>query len=282
MTSTLARIAWPKPYLQASSELLALVRARRPLLLELTKRQAFAEHAGKTFGAFWGIFQPLFLFAVYAFIYGVVFAVKIGGTYELPRNFTIYLLAGLIPWLVFLMLMAKATTLLTANAALVKQVVFELTLLPTAATLAACLTLLLGIAFVGVYSLAQYGSLPATYLALPVLIALQFLAMLGSAFALSSIGVFFRDISDFVQVAGIVLVFLLPIVYIPSAVPDAFEVLIWLNPFSYMVWCYQDLLYFGRFEHLEAWLIFPLWALFLGAGGYRLFRRVRPHFANVL
>src|ERR1044072_8809745 len=98
MTSTLARVARPKPYIQAGSELLALLRARRPLLLELTKRQAFAEHVGKTFGGFGGVFQPLFLFAVYAFIYGVVFRVKIGGTYDLPRNFTIYLLAGLIPW----------------------------------------------------------------------------------------------------------------------------------------------------------------------------------------
>jgi lipopolysaccharide transport system permease protein len=282
MTSTLARVARPKPYVQALLELVALLRAQRYLALEMARKQVATEHAGKTLGLFWGIFQPLFLFAVYAFIYGVVFRVRIGNTYELPLNFTVYLLAGLVPWLSFLLLMARSTTLLTGNALLVRQVVFELPLLPIAATLASCLALVLGVGFIAVYTLFVYASLPVTYLALPLLLLLQFLAMLGSAFALSAIGVFFRDIGDLVQVAGVVLIFLLPIVYLPSAVPGAFELLLWLNPFSYMVWCYQDLLYFGRFEHPIAWVVFTLWAWLSFVGGYRLFRRLRPHYGNVL
>jgi lipopolysaccharide transport system permease protein len=282
MTSALARAARPKPYVQALLEVLSTARLKRHLVLELARKQIAREHAGKTFGLFWGIFQPLFLFGVYALIYGVVFRVKIGGTFELPRNFTIYLLAGLVPWLAFLFLMARATTLLTGNAQLVKQVVFELSLLPIAQTIASCLALVLGLGFVGVYTLVAYASLPVTYLALPLVLVLQFLAMLGAAFALSAIGVFFRDVGDLVQVAGVVLIFLLPIVYLPSAVPSAFQYAVWANPFSYMVWCYQDVLYFGRLEHPEAWVVFTVLALFLFAGGYRLFRRLRPHYADVL
>ena len=141
---------------------------------------------------------------------------------------------------------------------------------------------MLGLGFLGIYTLGQYHALPWTYVLLPLLVFLQFLAMLGTAFTLSSIGVFFRDIGDFVQIAGIVLIFLLPIVYLPSSVPASFDPILWLNPFSYMVWCYQDVLYFGRFEHPAAWWIFPLWTLLLFTGGYRLFRRLQPHFADVL
>jgi lipopolysaccharide transport system permease protein len=259
-----------------------LLRSKPYLVFELAKKQIATEHAGKAFGPFWGIFQPLFLFAVYAVIYGVVFRVKIGGTFELPLNFTVYLLSGLVPWLSFLFLMARSTTLLSGNAHLVKQVIFELSLLPVAAALASCLALVLGLAFIGIYTLVDHGSVAPTYAVIPVLVALQFLAMLGSAFVLSSIGVFFRDISDLVQMSGIVLLFLLPIVYLPSAVPSSFKFLLWLNPFSYMVWCYQDALYFGRFEHPYAWVVFAGWSLLLFIGGYRLFRRLRPHFANVL
>jgi lipopolysaccharide transport system permease protein len=282
MTSTLARAARPKPYLDAFLEVLRLLRERRYLIFELARKQISTEHAGKTFGLFWGVFQPLFLFAVYAFIYGVVFRVKIGGTYELPLDFTTYLLAGLVPWLSFLFLMARSSSLLTGNAHIVKQVIFDLPLLPIGATLAACLPLVVGIGFIGLYTFVANGSIPATYVAIPLLVVVQYLAMLGSAFVLSAVGVFFRDIGDLVQIAGIVLIFLLPIVYLPGSVPEAFQVAVRLNPFSYMVWCYQDVLYFGRFEHPVAWFLFPAGALLLFVGGYRLFRRLRPHYANVL
>jgi|tagenome__1003787_1003787.scaffolds.fasta_scaffold20927186_2 lipopolysaccharide transport system permease protein len=281
-TSSITRVLRPRPYVGASRELLGLIVTRRPLIVEMAKRQVATEHSGKTFGRFWGIFQPLFLFAVYAFIYGVVFKAKIGGTTELPRNFTVYFLSGLVPWLSFLFLMARGPTLVTSNVQLVKQVVFELPLLPIAACLAGLLSLVLGLGFIGAYTLYEYHSLPWTYLALPFLVLLQFFAMLGAAFTLAAVGVFFRDIGDFVQVAGVVLIFLMPIVYLPSAVPAAFDPILWLNPFSYMVWCYQDLLYYGAFRHHGAWWVFPLWTAILFAGGYRLFRRLRPHFADVL
>jgi lipopolysaccharide transport system permease protein len=282
MTSAFVRVVRPKPYVQALREVGALLRSKPYLIFELAKKQVATEHAGKAFGPLWGVFQPLFLFAVYAVVYGVVFRVNIGGTDELPLNFTVYLLAGLVPWLSFLFLMARSTTLLSSNAHLVKQVMFELLLLPIAAALAACLALVLGLVFIGVYTLADHGSVAVTYLLIPPLVLLQFFAMLGSALVLSSIGVFFRDIGDLVQMAGIVLLFLLPIVYLPSAVPPAFNYLLWINPFSYMVWCYQDVLYFGRFEHPVAWLVFPAWTFLALIGGYRLFRRLRPHYANVL
>jgi lipopolysaccharide transport system permease protein len=55
-----------------------------------------------------------------------------------------------------------------------------------------------------------------------------------------------------------------------------------VNPFTYLVYCYQDIFYFGRIAHPWSWLAFPLWSLFCFVAGYRLFRRLRPYFANVL
>jgi len=272
----------PTPYLQAFSELILLLSRQRGPTLEMAKRELSAEHRGKALGGFWGFFQPLFLLAVYAFIYGVVFKAKIGGTHELPRNFTIYLLSGLVPWFAFQLAMSRSSGVIVGNANLVKQVVFDLNLLPIASALAAMFSLILGLVFIGIYTLSDYHHLPLTYLALPAIALSQFFAMAGVSFVLAALGTFIRDVRDVVQLSAVVMIFLMPIVYLPNQVPAAFDPLLWLNPFTYMVYCYQDALYFGRFEHLWSWVLFPLWSLVIFASGYRLFRRVRPYFANVL
>jgi lipopolysaccharide transport system permease protein len=276
------RLIDPRAYVEAARAIIVLSVRERSLTLELAKREIQAEHAGKAFGSFWGVFQPLFLLAVYAFVYGVVFKAKIGGTFELPRSFTVYLLSGLVPWFAFLYVMAKAATVITSNTHLVKQVVFNVEALPLGAAYAALVPLTLGLGFVAFFSFATYRALPWTYLVLPVAVALQLVAMMGLAFALAAIGVFFRDIRDFVQLAAVVLIFLMPIVYLPGSVPAAFNPLLWLNPFTYMVYVYQDVLYYGRIEHPLSWLVFALWSFLVLAIGFHLFRRTSPFFANVL
>jgi lipopolysaccharide transport system permease protein len=279
----LARLFDPRPYVGAIVELARLVVRDRVVTFELTKRELTAEHSGKALGTVWGIIQPLALLGIYALIYGIVFRTRIesvvGG---LPRNYTVYILSGLVPWFAFQFLMAKSATVIVGNAHLVKQVVFDVRQLPIATTLASSLALVLGLAFLALYTFFVYDSLPATYVLLPVLLVLQLLAMLGVAYFLAAVGVFFKDVRDIVQLSAIVLIFLLPIVYLPSQVPAAFDPILWLNPFSYMIWCWQDVHYFGSIEHRAAWFIFPAWTIFVLAGGFRVFRRLRPFFANVL
>ncbi len=77
-------------------------------------------------------------------------------------------------------------------------------------------------------------------------------------------------------------VFLMPVFYLPAAVPSIFRPIIYCNPFSYMVWCYQDACYFGRFEHPWAWGVFATLSLGTFYVGYLVFRRLKPMFGNVL
>jgi lipopolysaccharide transport system permease protein len=263
-------------------ELVRLVVKKRALTYEMSRREITSEHTGKALGMFWGVLQPLFILIVYAVIYGIVFKARAGHTHALPRNFTIYLLSGLVPWFAFLLSMTKATGAIVGHANLVKEVVFDLNILPVATTIAACFSLVLGLAFVVFISLADYGAPPLTYLMLPLLLFVQFLAMAGTAFALAALSTFIRDVRDLVQLSAVVLIFLMPIVYLPTSIPSAFRPILAVNPLTYMVYCYQDVLYYGRFAHPTAWIVFPLGSLFVFAAGYRLFRRVRPFFANVL
>ena len=64
--------------------------------------------------------------------------------------------------------------------------------------------------------------------------------------------------------------------------PRALQPIIYLNPFSYLVWVYQDVLFFGTIRHPYAWVVTALWALLALGLGYRTFERLKPYYGNVL
>jgi lipopolysaccharide transport system permease protein len=263
-------------------EAIRVLLTHLPLSMEMARRDIRSQYAGQMLGVWWVAGHPLFLMALYVFIFSVVFKVRIGGTYELPLDYTAYLLTGLVPWLSFQQMMAKACTALSGNANLVKQVVFPLEVLPATAVGINLLPLAIGLVVLLVYVTVQQGALPLTYALLPALLVLQLAAMLGLAFAFAAIGVFFRDLKDLVQVFATAGVYLMPVFYLPEWVPPLFKPVLYLNPFSYMGWCYQDALYFGRFEHPWAWCLFAGGSLLTFVTGYRLFRWLKPHFGNAL
>jgi lipopolysaccharide transport system permease protein len=263
-------------------ELFRLVTRNRRLTYEMAKREIADRYTGQLFGLLWAIGHPLTVILVYVFIFRVVFNIKIGGTMDMPLDYTAYLLSGLIPWLAFSESMSKACTVVSSNATLVKQFIFPIEVLPVKGAVATLATALIFFLLLLSYIVIVIGVVPWTFLLLPLLIILQALAMVGVSFFLASIGVFFRDIKDFVQIFSVVGVYLMPTFYLPTLVPSVFRPLLYLNPFSYMIWCFQDLIYFGRLEHRMSWVVFPLISITVFVLGYRVFRKLRPMFGNVL
>jgi lipopolysaccharide transport system permease protein len=258
------------------------MRKHRALLVEMTRRELTEQYAGQVLGPLWAIGHPLFQTGLFLFVFAYVLKTKIGGTYDLPLDYTTYLLSGLLPWLGFQQLMTRSCVALTMNSALVKQVVFPIEVLPLKSVFPSLVPELIGGCLLLAYVLVSHGMPPATYLLLPVLIAVQVMAMIGVGFALAALGALLRDLKEIIQIVITAGIYVSPIFYLPDWVPAAFRPLLYLNPFSYMVWCFQDALYFGRIEHGWAWVIFGAGSAACLAGGYRLFRRLRPFFGNVL
>ena len=119
-------------------------------------------------------------------------------------------------------------------------------------------------------------------LLLPLLIIIQTLAMIGASYILSAVGAYLRDIKDFVQVFLTLGLWFVPILYIPEAIPESVRPILSLNPFSHLIWCFQDVLYFGRFEHPASWMIMTLLSAIIFLFGYRLFRKLKQMFGDVL
>lgn len=272
----------PKSNLRTLYELANLLIRHRQLVVEMARREISERYAGQLFGVFWTIGHPLVLVLVYVFIFGFVFKIKVGGSTAMPLDYTTYLLSGLIPWLAFQDAMSKASTAISSNAPIVKQIVFPIEVLPVKGVLTSLLTETIFLCLLLIYVLISQNSLPWTYALLPLLMVLQALAMIGVSYILSATGVFLRDTKDFVQIFSVVGLYLMPAFYLPEAVPGVFRWFLYVNPFSYLTWCYQDALYFGRFEHPWAWLILFILCLGIFSLGYRYFRKLKILFGNFL
>jgi lipopolysaccharide transport system permease protein len=254
----------------------------RRLLADQLRRELLEQHAGHMLGGGWLIVHPLFLMAIYVFVFAVVFKTRMGGTREMPLDYTAYILSGLIPWLTIQQALSKSCTALTQHASLIKQVVFPIEILPARAVLSTLLPFGIMVSVLICYVLITQGSLPLSYLLLPVLVAALVPWLLGIGLLLSGVTVFVRDIREVVTMFLTAGVFMLPIMYLPAWVPGIFKPLIYANPFSYIVWCFQDVLYFGRFEHPWAWPVLILGGFIVYALGSRGFQAVRPYFGDAL
>lgn len=272
----------PKFHFQAFRELISLLTRHRQLTLAMARREISDRYAGQILGAMWTVGHPLVLMAVYVFIFAFVFKVKVGGTREMPLDYTTYLLAGLIPWMSFQESMGKSATVILANANLVKQVVFPIEILPVKTVITSSITQVISTIILVIYVWFSHGRLPWTYLLIPILVFFQMLAMIGVGYLFSAVGTYLRDLKDFVTVFCVAGVYIIPVFYLPQWVPPQFKPLLYVNPFSYMIWCFQDACYFGRFEHPYAWAIFCTWSLGVFYGGYRVFRKLKLMFGNVL
>ncbi len=267
----------------AAAREIALILGRyRGLLIEMTRREISEQYAGQAFGAVWAIVHPLFMMALFIFIFGTVFKVRIESSVELPRDYTTYLLSGLVPWLSVQAALTKSCNAFTGHANLVKQVVFPIEILPAKMVLSSFFPLLVGLLVVTVYGLAVAGPPPLIYLLLPAVLLIHFLGMMGIALILATVSAFLRDTKDFIQLFSLAGAYVVPVFYLPAWVPPLFRPLLYLNPFSYLIWIYQDVLYFGQIVHPWAWVVSSVGSLLLFGAGYRLFRYIKPNLGNVL
>lgn len=267
----------------AFKDLIRLFTRHGQLTLEMARREISDRYLGQVGGAVWALAHPLVLVAVYVFVFAVVFRVRLGGAAgHLALDYPAYLLSGLIPWLGIQETLSKASTVIVSNSNLVKQVVFPLEVLPVKVALATLATQTILIALLFIYIVVRLGTVPRTIILLPVLLLLQALLMFGIAYVIAGISPYFRDVKDFVQVFAVIGAYLLPAFYLPESVPRVFRPVLYVNPFSHLVWCYQDVFFFGRIAHPWSWGVLLLLSLCSFYGGFRLFRLLRTQFGNVL
>jgi len=252
------------------------------LMKEMVARDLKGGVAGHGFGVLWIFIQPLVVVSTYMLIFGVVIGSKIAVTSTFPGDYISYIMAGLVPWLVMANALSRAPTIFMANANLVKQVVFPVEILLVANVIACFLVFAPCLVLMLAYKLAFGGGLSPAVLLLPVIVGMHMIFCLGLMMLLSVITPFIRDIKEFVTIYAAVSMYFTPAIYLPDWVPVAIRPILYLNPFSYVVWVYQDVIFFGRIEHGFAWAVFAAMSAAAFLGGLAVFRRVKPFLGNVI
>ena len=251
----------------------------RDLLFGMTRREVLARYQGSWLGLFWTLLTPLLLLLVYMFVFGVIFKARWPQVNGVEPNFSSLLFCGIIVHMFFAEVLSGASALMLDNKNYVKKVIFPLDILSWVSVGSAMFHFAVAVLVLFGLVLVVGQGLSWTILYVPLLVLLFVVHLLGMSWFVSACGVYVRDIS---YVSGFVvtaMIFLSPVFYPASAVPESFAMVMNANPLTFYIEAFRSAVVLGQPIALAdlAWA-----ALLAFAMGFWFFQRVKKGFADVL
>jgi lipopolysaccharide transport system permease protein len=222
------------------------------------------------------------MLAVYAFVFSVVFEARWDMTAGNRREFALILFAGLLLFTLFADCVNRAPGLMLENVAYIKKVVFPLEVLPWVMLLGALFNAGVSLLVLVAFQVVVRGVPPSTALLLPLVAVPLILLTLGLSWFLSSLGVFIRDLQQIVRVATTALLFLSPIFYPPSAVPEAYRRYVYANPLTAILEQSRQVLFYAQMPDWCVWMLLVAGGWLVACVGYAWFVRTRKGFGDVV
>jgi len=259
----------------------------RALTRQMVRREVVGRYRGSWLGILWSFITPVLMLAVYTFVFGVVFQARwntgtagVGSDNKL--EFALVLFAGLIVFNLFAECITRAPGIILANVNYVKKVIFPLEILPWVSLGSALFHagISLAVLIIGLWTLG-FGVTPMALL-LPLLLLPYLLLIMGVSWFLASLGVFVRDIGQVVGMAMTVMMFLSPIFYPASALPEGIREWLFINPVTLIIEQTRAVLIWGQAPDWCELGLYTLVALLVAWSGFFWFQKTRRGFADVL
>ncbi len=252
------------------------------LLYQLTRREVSGRYKGSFLGIFWSFVNPLLMLVVYTIFFSMIMKIRWGEGDENRMDFAILLFVGLVLYGFVAECINRAPGLITANVNYVKKVVFPIEILPVVSCGSAFFHWLISMLVLMLALIISGHGVPLTaILIFPVMLPLVVYA-LGIGWVLASIGVFMRDLNQVVGVFTQVLMFMSPVFYPASKIPEGYRGVFFANPLTVLIEQARAVLVFGN---QPAWteLVAQLAIASIVAGaGFWLFQITKRGFADVL
>jgi len=274
------------PHSAQPTSLVALgksIWSNRQLIVQMISREVVGRYKGSAMGLAWSFLNPVLMLAVYTFVFSVIFKSRWGvGGEESKTQFAMVLFVGMIVHGLFAEILNRAPSLILSNVNYVKKVVFPLDTLPV---IAMGTTLFHSLVSLGVLltTFALFnGYLHWTAVFTPLVLLPLVTLTLGLAYMLASLGVFLRDVGQTIAIITAVMIFLSPVFYPVTALPEEFRPWIMANPLTFIIEQAREVLIWG---HLPDWMglgIYTLAATTVAWVGYAWFQKTRKGFADVL
>lgn len=263
-------------------EMVASFWRNRGLIRNLVHREVVGRYKGSMLGIFWSLATPIFMLAVYTFVFSVVFKARWGAGSDSKTEFALLLFAGLIIFNLFSECISRAPGLILANVNYVKKVVFPLEVLPWVSMGSALFHFAVSL---GVWLVAYgvlFGMPHWQALLIPLVVLPLVLFVMGLNWALAALGVYLRDVGQIIGLSITVLMFLTPIFYPASALPEAYRPLMLLNPLTLPIEMARDLLYSGKIPHINQLTLYAVASSAVAMLGFAWFQKTRKGFADVI
>jgi lipopolysaccharide transport system permease protein len=263
-------------------EMVASLWRHRALVQVLVQREVIGRYRGSVLGILWSFFNPVFMLVIYTFVFSVVFKARWNAGSDSKTEFALVLFAGLIIFNLFSECANRAPGLILANVNYVKKVVFPLEILPWIALGSAMFHALISLVVWLVAYLILFGVPHATVLLLPLVLLPLMLFIMGLTWALASLGVYLRDVAQFMGMLVTVLMFLTPIFYPVSSLPEQYRQFLLVNPLTPAVEIARDILFWGKVPDFSLLALYTLGTALIAWLGFAWFQKTRKGFADVL
>ena len=275
------------PHAAQPTSLKSLVRSlwhNRQLIVQMTKREVLGRYKGSAMGLAWSFFNPVFMLVVYTFVFSEIFKSRWGGVGAdgSKTQFAVVLFVGMIVQALFAEMLNRAPVLILSNVKYVKKVIFPLEILPVIAMGATLFHSVVSLAVLLFAFFVFNGYLQWTIIYIPLVLLPMVILISGLSWMLASLGVFLRDVAQTTVIVTTVMMFLAPVFYPVSAVPERFRPFIMANPLTFIIEQARDVLVWGRAPNWIGLGMYALIALLVVWLGYAMFQKTRKGFADVL
>ncbi len=275
------------PHATQPSSPLALFKSlwrNRQLIGQMTKREVVGRYKGSAMGLAWSFFNPVFMLVVYTFVFSEIFKSRWGGVGgdDSKTQFAVVLFVGMIVYSLFAEVLGRAPGLILSNINYVKKVVFPLEILPVIAMGAALFHSFISLSVLLAAFALFNGYLQWTAVFTPLVLLPLVIITMGLAWMLAAIGVFLRDVGQTIGIILTVMMFLSPVFFPVTALPEKFRPFMMANPLTFIIEQAREVLIWG---HTPDWIglgAYTAAALMIAWAGFALFQKTRKGFADVL
>jgi ABC-type polysaccharide/polyol phosphate export permease len=254
---------------------------RRGLLFQLVRRDFQQRFVGSVMGWLWGLIHPLVLMGVYTFVFSVCLKQELGPEAE-TSNYPLYLLAGMLPWLLFSETVSRSAACLIEHQGLITKTMFPAEVVPVSIFLSTLAGHAMAFALLVAATAVWLRELSPLLLVLPVYTALLGLLAVGIGWIVSALHVYLRDTAQVLTVVLTLWFWITPIFISAEQIPEGLRFLIVGNPLSYIVRAYRLMLFTTRLPTPQEFGIVTAYAAGTFILGGLFFRHMKRGFADVL
>lgn len=265
------------------TSLVGSIWRNRQLIKQMAAREVIGRYKGSVMGLLWSFLNPVLMLTVYTFVFSSVFKARWGiAEDESKMDFAVVLFVGMIVHGLFAEVINRAPSLILANANYVKKVVFPLEILPVIVMGAALFHTLVSLIVLACAFLVFNNDLPWTVVFIPLVLMPLVILSLGLAWMLASLGAFLRDIGQTIGIVTTIMMFLSPVFYPVSSLPEEFRPWIMANPLTFIIEQAREVLIWGRVPDWQGLGIYTVVVSLIAWLGYAWFQKTRKGFADVL